>query len=441
MVQYLSILLMVCFTTAGASNKLVLNGKKYLFVTYGHSVQINCQLSSTDVNVTLYLKRFMTPKKLNVDNVKVRLNKGIFTITRMNNMDGGEYTCKTMNKTGSEKISRVVNVIPVIPKNKRIKMEVNPHSLMLQYEDNANISCGVLGKTKLKWFKVGEHAGDITEVDSRKVTIDDHYDTDGGSRYYHSRLILSITDATKADSGKFKCVAKSDSKIEKWVTVGIREPKKPSVRNFPPVVVASEGISITLKCKTKGSPRPKMTWYKDDKLLGICEGGRSRKCKSFTKTASEFRKNSLTLHKLSHKRNNGRYTCEVDNFMGKYSASTNVIIFNKPVLSKRSDTNFHKVAPVEYRKNHLTVLQCNVASGNPKPELTWEFQASTCLKKSFACKPGGDWKKFVSWSKDKNQFVVAPPLGPGFYRCVATNIVGEDTQVFAVRKLQNEFGK
>lgn len=101
------------------------------------------------------------------------------------------------------------------------------------------------------------------------------------------------------------------------------------------------------------------------------------------------------------------------------------------------DANFHKVAPVAYTKGRSTVLRCNIVSGNPKPELTWEFQASTCLKKSFTCKPSGDWKKFVTWSKDKSEFVVAPPLGPGFYRCVATNMVGEDSQMFAVRQMPN----
>lgn len=125
-----------------------------------------------------------------------------------------------------------------------------------------------------------------------------------------------------------------------------------------------------------------------------------------------------------------------------YTQHLTIIIFTfsgKPVLSKRPNTNFHKIVPFVYSKTHLTVLQCSVASGNPKPELTWEFEASTCLKNSFACKPRGDWKVFPNLSTDKSKFKVVPPYyGPGFYRCVATNIVGEDTQVFALRKIQNE---
>lgn len=109
----------------------------------------------------------------------------------------------------------------------------------------------------------------------------------------------------------------------------IIDPKRPSIRNFPPVVLASEGISVTIKCKTKGSPRPKITWYKDDELLGICQGGNSRKCQSFTKLNADLKKNSLTLHQLSYKRNSGKYTCEVDNMMGRTSSTAKMIVFSK----------------------------------------------------------------------------------------------------------------
>lgn len=102
------------------------------------------------------------------------------------------------------------------------------------------------------------------------------------------------------------------------------DPKKPMIWSFPSPVFASEGISVILKCKTKGSPRPKIIiWYKDDQLLGICEGVRSRKYWSFTKLRTEFKKNPMTLYQLSFKRNNGKYTCEVEYLWEKPSRLQN----------------------------------------------------------------------------------------------------------------------
>ena len=116
---------------------------------------------------------------------------------------------------------------------------------------------------------------------------------------------------------------------------------------------------------------------------------------------------------------------------------TFVFLPGKPALLKRLDTNHNKVVPVPYTRSPAAVLLCNIVSGDPKPIITWEFQSSTCLRNTFACKPSEDWKKYDNGGQQDNIFVVAPPFGPGFYRCVATNLVGKDSQVFAVRKLQS----
>lgn len=89
--------------------------QKYLFVSYGHSVQIDCSLGKSDVNVTLYVRRFSTQStKVVIDNVKWRQRKGIFTLTVTQALDGGEYTCKAMNETGHERITREITVIPIV---------------------------------------------------------------------------------------------------------------------------------------------------------------------------------------------------------------------------------------------------------------------------------------------------------------------------------------
>ncbi|XP_028407206.1 hemicentin-1-like [Dendronephthya gigantea] len=435
----LQVLCMVLILASCCGGNRHTRKQRYLFVSYGHSVQINCSLRKSEVNVTLFVKRFSTPyTKVAIDNVKWRQSGGLFTMSATRPLDGGEYMCKAINGTGHERITKEITIIPIVaPTNDKFKVEVKPPSLSLQYEDFANISCSALGKRKLRWYKLGP-GNQVTPVGGDQLINDDHYDTDGGSRIYHSRLILSIKDATNKNAGKYKCVARSNNqRLEEFVVVSVRAPKKPSIRNFPQTVIASEGISITLKCKTKGSPRPKITWYKDDELLGICEGGNSRKCRSFTRMNTEFKKNSITLHQLSSRRNSGKYTCEVENFMGKFSSSARMIVFSKPVLAKRSDTNFYKVVPIQYTRSPPAVLRCPLTGGHPQPKITWEFQSSNCLKNTFACRPSGDWKRFDNGGERENEFIVAPPFGPGFYRCLATNILGNDYQIFAVRKLSN----
>ena len=123
--------------------------------------------------------------------------------------------------------------------------------------------------------------------------------------------------------------------------------------------------------------------------------------------------------------------------LSKYLRVYDYFFVGKPVLAKRSDTNHNKVVPIQYTRSPAAILQCNLVSGDPQPDITWEFQSSNCLKNTFACKPTAEWKKFDNGGKKKNEFVVAPPFGPGFYRCVATNMVGKDYQIFAVRKLPN----
>ena len=128
----------------------------------------------------------------------------------------------------------------------KFKVEVKPPSLSLQYEDNANISCSAYGKRKLRWYKVGP-GEQLTAVDRNDLINDDHYDTDGGSRIYHSRLILSINDATKKHAGRYKCVARSkQQRLEEFVTVSVRGELKYILLNYKDIRVPLQKIQVIL---------------------------------------------------------------------------------------------------------------------------------------------------------------------------------------------------
>lgn len=61
------------------------------------------------------------------------------------------------------------------------------------------------------------------DVDDEDIIDDDHYDTDGGTRLYHSRLILSLKDVTNQNAGRYKCIARSNGQeLAKNVVVIVR---------------------------------------------------------------------------------------------------------------------------------------------------------------------------------------------------------------------------
>ena len=61
------------------------------------------------------------------------------------------------------------------------------------------------------------------DVDDEDIIDDDHYDTDGGTRLYHSRLILSLKDVTNQNAGRHRCIARSNGQeLAKNVVVIVR---------------------------------------------------------------------------------------------------------------------------------------------------------------------------------------------------------------------------
>ena len=88
--------------------------EKFVLVSYGHSVQINCSMTKSDVNVTVFVKRFSTrPTKVVIDNVKWRQRKDIFTLTVTEPLDGGRYSCEVVNKTGYKRTTKGITIIPI----------------------------------------------------------------------------------------------------------------------------------------------------------------------------------------------------------------------------------------------------------------------------------------------------------------------------------------
>lgn len=78
---------------------------------------------------------------------------------------------------------------------------------------------------------------------------------------------LCIKDAQPEDAGRYKCVAKNKAG-ESSCTVSLRVKETSVPPEITPVsetrYEVDEGSDVTFTAQVKGSPEPKVTWFKDD---------------------------------------------------------------------------------------------------------------------------------------------------------------------------------
>ena len=81
-------------------------------------------------------------------------------------------------------------------------------------------------------------------------------------------------------------------------------------------------------------------------------------------------------------------------------------------------------------------VYCRVTQSNPLPKFKWQYQSGLCLNINRECKPSsGKWKDItvnfdvsppVDIATKKSTLKIPQDSQSGFYRCVATNVVGSD---------------
>ncbi|KAK3724950.1 hypothetical protein QZH41_017156, partial [Actinostola sp. cb2023] len=105
----------------------------------------------------------------------------------------------------------------------------------------------------------------------------------------------------------------------------------------------------------------------------------------------------------------------------------------KPKLYKQSALIDHVVA----KPTKHVHLPCTIQHGNPTPTFTW-YQASSsmCNDRDYNCKPqDNQWQKISSSVTDP--MISSPRNDTVFYKCTATNAVGQDSVVFSVVRMES----
>ena len=117
--------------------------------------------------------------------------------------------------------------------------------------------------------------------------------------------------------------------------------------------VIPEGFDLKWSLRTSGYPMPQIRWYHDDKEI-VDDGS--------TAFSYDGKITSLCIPAVSAK-HSGRYTCQLENELGKRSVSSNVVVASRPAVCE-------KLVDAEVTFGETVKFICHY-QGYPEPLATW----------------------------------------------------------------------
>ncbi|XP_078036509.1 lachesin [Augochlora pura] len=127
---------------------------------------------------------------------------------------------------------------------------------------NVKLSCSVknLGQYKVAWM-LYENGGAILTVQHHVITRNNRISV---SHDKHRTWYLHIKDVQQGDEGKYMCQINTVTAKTQYGYLHVVVP--PNIIDYQTSsdVVVQEGANVTLTCKANGSPKPKISWKKDD---------------------------------------------------------------------------------------------------------------------------------------------------------------------------------
>ncbi|XP_068759670.1 fibronectin type III domain-containing protein-like [Montipora capricornis] len=245
---------------------------------------------------------------LNITKVDKNMHEGIYTCQARNN--------QTINGSAEVNIKLEVEVAP--------RWNVEPPRLQtFNISTNGNLSCDVYAEPKplIKWFRDGSELVASSKV--RQVNTD-----------------LLFSDLTLDEAGIYQCVAENKHGMivsSTYVEVLAIAPSFQE-NGFGPFYLFHESEG-RLKCDPEAAPRPNIfKWYKDD--VEITPGV----------TYQIENDGTLVIINVQRSRDEGRYACYAENFLGDDLAESTAIVYKKTrIILAPKDRNVTEGSRVDLR--------------------------------------------------------------------------------------------
>ncbi|KAL9951090.1 hypothetical protein ACROYT_G043686 [Oculina patagonica] len=327
--------------------------------------------------------------------VNVTESYTLITFLRVNRTDSTTYTLTISNSNRRRAKSQVEISVQYLDQPK-----VTPYPLNAGEGDDVTLSCNADGNPEptISWTRNGSP---MSTPGNSRITFSDN------------KKQLTITNVNRTDSGEYRCVASNSlgNDTSNAATLNVQYPSE--ITAHPRNKTRKEGQNVTLSCNATGNPTPKISWTRNG--YPVDTGGNSRI--SFSEDSEQ-----LTITNLIRV-NSGEYRCEASNIIGNDTSNAAKL----DVQSQPKIIIAHLQNTTAIEGDDVT-LSCN-ATGNPKPTIIWSRNGSPLNTRN---------NSRIIFSEDNAQLTIMSVnrTDRGEYRCVAGNILGNDSSIAATLVIQ-----
>ncbi|KAF3857301.1 hypothetical protein F7725_009160 [Dissostichus mawsoni] len=345
---------------SSAKASITLSSPQRTDVVYAGRLLLNCVAKGEPEPRIIW----RTPSKKLVDaqyRIKVFPN-GTLTIHSVTDKDSGDYLCVARNKMGDD---YVLLRVDVLTKPAKIEQKQHRSSQEVVYGGDLKVDCVASGlpNPEISWaLPDGTMVNPVKQRDSVSR---------GRTRRYvvFDNGTLFFNHVGMPEEGDYTCYAENQlGKDEMKVRVKVK------VASSPPqiqdkdqkIVKVFYGETVTLRCHTKGEPKPVITWISPthrvispaiDKYQVLDDG-------------------TLVVQRVQ-RFDGGNYTCMSRNNAGQDNkvVRLDVLVTSPTINGLRGTANDVKVTAVPDQQK---LLDC-VAKGTPTPRVMWVLPGNVIL--------------------------------------------------------------
>uniref|UniRef100_A0A3Q2GH42 Hemicentin-1 n=1 Tax=Cyprinodon variegatus TaxID=28743 RepID=A0A3Q2GH42_CYPVA len=350
-------------------------------VALGHSVSLSCESNAIPPPKLSWYK---DGRKLSsADGVILHPGGQVLHIPRVQQEDGGRYTCQAVNEAGEDHMHFELDVLipPVIMGTSEEFME----EMGAVVNSTVVLHCDATGHPApvISWMRDGQPV----HTDSQH-----HISKDG--------TLLSVQVSDMAD---YMCVAENKvGTVEKHFNLAVQVPPRITGPKEEEVSVI-EGLTMSLLCDVQAYPPPEITWTRDGQVL------------HFSTTVHILPGGQMLQLPRARQEDAGQYVCTASNSAGQDQKSFLLSVYVPPSLKPRHDADTDSVTP---QVGSSVILRCE-AHGVPEPEVTW-YKNGRQLAAGNGLKINGDQLEIVG----------VQTTDGGMYTCKVSNVAGQVDRTF-----------